>query len=84
MPSVTQLDTWTCFGCGRQGDYNDRHAQFTLTRVDENGKERALFPYEREEVRQQRMRGRTIRQLSLFGYGLGVLCGKCRARARPA
>jgi hypothetical protein len=43
--------------------------------------ERALFPHEREDVRQQRLRGRSIRQLGLFGYGIGVRRGKCRAKA---
>jgi hypothetical protein len=78
MPSVRELGTWTCFRCGRRGDYNDPAAQFTLTRVDEHGIERALFPHEREEVRVQRMAGRSVRQLALFGYGIGVLCGECR------
>jgi hypothetical protein len=80
MPSVTELDTWTCYRCGRQGNYHDPRAHYTLTRVDEHGKERTLFPHEREEVRQQRMAGRSIRQLALFGYGLGVVCGRCRKK----
>ena len=83
MPSVTELDTWTCFRCGRQGGYDDPRATFTLTRVDEDGKERALFPHEREDVRRQRMAGRTIRQLGWLGYGLGILCGDCRKKVTP-
>jgi hypothetical protein len=55
-------------------------AIFTLTRLDEHGKERALFPYEREEVRQQRMAGGGIRQLGWLGYGVGVLCRNCRQK----
>jgi hypothetical protein len=77
MPSVTKLDTWTCYACGRRGGYDDPRARFALTRVDEHGKERALFAYERDEVRRQRMAGRTIRQLSWLGYGIGILCGRC-------
>jgi hypothetical protein len=84
MPSVTELDTWRCFRCGRTGGYNDPQAHFTLTRVDEHGKERALFSHEREEVRVQRTAGRSIRQLGWLGYGLGVMCGECRKNKRPA
>jgi hypothetical protein len=83
MPSVTELDTWTCFQCGRTGSYEDRRAHFMLTRVDEHGKERALFPHERDEVRIQRMAGRSVRQLSWLGYGLGVVCGSCRREQAP-
>ena len=80
MPSVTELDTWTCFRCGRQGSYHDPKAHYTLTRVDEHGKERELFPHEREEVRQQRTAGRSIRQLGWLGYGLGIACGECQKK----
>jgi hypothetical protein len=83
VPSVTELDTWTCFLCGRHGGYDDPAAQFTLTRVDEHsGLERDLSPSEREEVRVQRMAGRTMRQLGVFGYGIGVVCGDCRPAQR--
>jgi len=82
MPSVRELDTWTCFRCGRQGDYDDRRAVYALTRVDEHGIERVLFPHERDEVREQRIAGRSIRQLGALGYGLGVLCGDC-ANGKP-
>ena len=78
MPSVTELDTWTCFHCGKQGRYDDSRATFTLTRVDEHGNERTLFPSEREEVRLQRTAGRSLRQPSPLGYGVGVICGDCQ------
>jgi hypothetical protein len=82
--SVLELDTWTCFLCGRHGGYDDPAAQFTLTRVDEGtGKERVLFPRELEEVRAQQRAGRTVRQLGTLGYGIGVVCGDCRSDVAP-
>jgi hypothetical protein len=82
VPSVTELDTWTCFLCGRHGGYDDPEAQFRVTRVDQStGLERDLFPGEREHVRREQNAGRTVRQLGTLGYGIGVVCGDCRTKA---
>jgi hypothetical protein len=84
VPSVRELNSWTCFLCGSHGSYDDSAACFTLTRVDERtGKERELFPSEREEVRMQRTAGRSVRALGVLGYGIGVVCGDCRPKAGP-
>jgi hypothetical protein len=83
VPSVRELNAWECLRCGCVGRYDDPRAVFTLTRVDENGKERVLFPYEREEVQHQRLAGRSIRQLGWLGYGLGVMCGDCANGQTP-